>query len=115
MAKKKKKRGPRPEHKPAPAPAAAAQSPKPKAQSPSFWFSFSVPWAKLAAGRVVLFGLLAIDALLQIRHAPRYGAGGFNVGQLPIFDAHGPSRGSYEVCELINAYLFVLVACGVGT
>ncbi|MDB4956658.1 MAG: hypothetical protein JWO36_4227 [Myxococcales bacterium] len=66
-------------------------------------------------GRFVLFGLLAIDALLQIRHAPRYGVGGFNVAQLPGLDAIGPSRMIYELCELFNAYLFVLAACGVAT
>jgi hypothetical protein len=64
---------------------------------------------------VVLFGLLAVDALMQIRHAPRYGAGGFNVAQLRILDAVGPGRTSYELCQLINAYLFVTIACGVGT
>ncbi|MGE5181096.1 MAG: HTTM domain-containing protein [Acidobacteriota bacterium] len=72
-------------------------------------------WAKLALGRVLLFGMFAIDALMQIRHAPRYGAGGFNVAQLPLLDGLGPTRGSYGVCELLNAYLFVLAACGVAT
>jgi hypothetical protein len=63
----------------------------------------------------VFFGLLAVDALMQIRHAPRYGAGSFNVAQLRILDAVGPGRTSYELCELVNAYLFVTIACGVGT
>jgi HTTM domain len=52
---------------------------------------------------------------MQIRHAPRYGVGGFNVAQLPGLDAIGPSRIAYEVCELVNAYLFVLAACGIVT
>jgi hypothetical protein len=82
---------------------------------PRFWFGFEVSWAKLAIGRVVLFGLLALDALMQIRHAPRYSAGGFNVAQLPFLDGLGPSRTSYGVAELINAYLFVLAAFGVAT
>ncbi len=82
---------------------------------PAFWFGFEIAWAKLAVTRVVLFGMLTIDALMQIRHAPRYGAGGFNVGQLPLLDGLGPTRTLYGLAELINAYLFVLAACGVGT
>ncbi len=110
-------------------PAAAAQpqvaapkaAPKPPqvvslpAQSPVFWFGYEVSWAKLVVARVLLFGLLALDAILQIRHAPRYGAGGFNVAQLPGLDGLGPTRGSYEIAQLISAYLFVLAALGVGT
>lgn len=85
------------------------------APEPSFWFGFEVSWAKLAFGRFVLFGLLALDALLQIRHAPRYGAGGFNVAQLPFLDGLAPTRTSYGVGELINAWLFTLAALGVAT
>jgi hypothetical protein len=59
--------------------------------------------------------MLAIDALMQIRHAPRYGAGGFNVGQLPLLDGLGPTRALYGIAELVNAYLFALAACGVAT
>lgn len=87
----------------------------PVVEEPAFWFGFEVSRAKLAVGRFALFGLLALDALLQIRHAPRYGAGGFNVAQLPLLDDLGPSRTSYGVCELVNAYLFVLAAFGVAT
>jgi hypothetical protein len=87
----------------------------PRRDEPAFWFGFEVSWAKLALGRFVLFGLLALDALLQIRHAPRYSAGGFNVAQIPLLDGLGPSRGSYAVCELINAWLFTLAAVGVAT
>src|SRR3954471_19925088 len=85
------------------------------AEQPAFWFGFDVAWLKLLVFRVVFFGMLAIDALLQIRHAPRYGAGGFNVAQLPFLDSIGPTRGSYEVAQLISAYLFVLAALGVAT
>ncbi|MEO7095371.1 MAG: HTTM domain-containing protein, partial [Polyangiales bacterium] len=85
------------------------------AQQPAFWFGFDVAWAKLVVVRVVLFGLLAIDAILQIRHAPRYSAGGFNVAQIPGFDALGPSRATYEIAQLVSAYLFVLAALGVAT
>lgn len=85
------------------------------AERPAFWFGFEVSWAKLALARVVLFGLLALDALLQIRHAPRYGAGGFNVAQLPGLGALGPTRSSYGIGQLLDAYLLVLAACGVAT
>jgi hypothetical protein len=65
--------------------------------------------------RVIVFGMLAIDALLQIRHAARSGAGGFNVGQLPLIGALQPGRTGFAVAELVEAYMFVLIACGVAT
>ena len=99
---------------PAP-PAAIVVRPPDPIEPPAFWFGFEVPWAKLAFGRVVFFALLALDALLAIRHAPRYGAGGFNVAQLPFLDGLGPTRAAYVVCELALAYLFTLAACGVAT
>ncbi|HEY4240041.1 MAG TPA: HTTM domain-containing protein [Kofleriaceae bacterium] len=86
-----------------------------KPTAPAFWFDFTVPWLKLATTRVVLFGLLALDAFLQIRHAPRYGAGGFNVAQLSFLDRLGPTRVSYELCQLAVGYLCVFVVCNVGT
>ncbi len=84
------------------------------AEEPTFWFGFDVSWAKLALARVVVFMLLALDAILQIPHAPRYGAG-FNVAQLPLLDALAPGRVLYNAGELVLAYLFVLAACGVLT
>jgi tetratricopeptide (TPR) repeat protein len=118
MAKKRKNSGAKPA-----APSNLGDKPKlrvettspPKREVPVFWFGFEVSWAKLAVARVALFGLLALDALLEIRHAPRYGAGGFNVAQLPGLDVLGATRTSYAVCELINAYLFTLAAFGVAT
>jgi hypothetical protein len=62
-----------------------------------------------------VFSLLALDALMQLRHAPRYGAGGFNVGQISLFDSLGPSRVTYTLGELVNAYLFATIAFGIGT
>ena len=103
------------------APASANPTTKPPkvvalpSPEPTFWFGFDVAWAKIAVVRVVLFGLLAIDAILQIRHAPRYGAGGFNVAQIPGLDALGPTRALYEIAQLVSAYLFVLAALGVAT
>ena len=122
MAKRSKRQGARrprpPAEQPAPAPAPAlpvakVQAPAPRA--PVFWFGFEVSAAKLAAARWLIFGLLALDAFLQIRHAPRYGAGGFNVAQLPGFGLLAPGRAGYELGQLVSAYLFVLAAFGVGT
>ncbi|HEX5061876.1 MAG TPA: HTTM domain-containing protein, partial [Kofleriaceae bacterium] len=94
---------------------ASATSTLGPAEEPRFWFGFEVPWAKLVLARVVVFALLAIDALRQIEHAPRYGAGDFNVAQLPLLDALAPGRVLYSVSELVLAYLFIFVACGVLT
>jgi len=79
-----------------------------------FWFDFEVPRAKVAFGRVVLFTLLALDAVLQLRHAPRYGTD-FNVAQLPGLDGLGPGRFGYGAGQLVLAYAFVMIACGVAT
>ncbi len=122
--KRSRSRKPAPAAKPAPVAArtvAALKLPKPArvvaptVPAPVFWFGYEVSWAKLVIARVVLFGLLALDALLQIRHAPRYGAGGFNVAQIPGLDALGPSRASYQIAQLISAYLLALAALGVAT
>ncbi|MBA2544893.1 MAG: HTTM domain-containing protein [Deltaproteobacteria bacterium] len=82
---------------------------------PRFWFGFEVTWAKLVLARVVVFSLLALDALLQIRHAPRYGAGDFNVAQLGFLDALGPGRVAYGACQLLIAYFCVLAVFNVAT
>lgn len=85
------------------------------AEEPAFWFGFDVTWAKLVLARVVVFALLALDALLQIEHAPRYGAGNFNVAHLPLLDAIAPGRALYAIGQLVLAYLFVFAACGAAT
>jgi tetratricopeptide (TPR) repeat protein len=98
-----------------PPPEARGKPPKrPPAPAPVFWFGFEIPWAKVALVRVVLFGLLAIDAFLQIRHAPRYGAGDFNVAHLPFLSSVGPGRAGYEIGQLLEAYLLALAALGVA-
>jgi tetratricopeptide (TPR) repeat protein len=85
------------------------------AEEPAFWFGFSIPWAKLVLARFVVFALLAIDALTDIHHAPRYGAGGFNVPHVAFLDAVAPGRAGYAIGQLVLAYLFVLAAVGVAT
>jgi tetratricopeptide (TPR) repeat protein len=92
-----------------------APAPRPPPREPVFWFGFEVAWAKLAVFRFVLFGLLAVDAFLQLHHAPRYFAGGFNVGHFPFLDGIGPGRTGYEVGQLLETYLFALAALGIAT
>jgi hypothetical protein len=87
----------------------------PPPPEPAFWFGFEVAWAKLVVLRVVVFGLLALDALLSIEHAPRYGAGPFNVAQIWGLDALAPGRVVYDIGQLVNAFVFTLVAFGVLT
>jgi hypothetical protein len=82
---------------------------------PAFFFGFTVPRAKLAFARFWIFGLLAVDAFLQLRHAPRYGAGGFNVGQIPIFDGAAPHRPVVGAVDVMLLYLFSAIALGVGS
>jgi hypothetical protein len=96
---------------PAPPPVRPAEAPRSAA---SFWFDFSVPWVKVLVLRVALFGVLAIDAFLAVRHAPRYGSG-FNVGNLRALDELAPGRAAFAVIELALAYLFTLFAVGVAT
>ncbi|MGE3764779.1 MAG: HTTM domain-containing protein [Kofleriaceae bacterium] len=83
--------------------------------SKSFWFGFEIAWAKLLVARFVIFGLLAVDALLQISHAPRYGAGGFNVAHMPGLDDLGAGRASFAIAQLVIAYMLAFAALGVRT
>ncbi|MBA3391603.1 MAG: HTTM domain-containing protein [Deltaproteobacteria bacterium] len=125
MAKKRKSNRPnRPGPKPAattPTPAVIPVVPEPMmatqgpVREPVFWFGFEVTWTKLVVARFAIFALLAIDAFLAIRHAPRYGAGDFNVGQLGFLGDLGPGRIGYGVGQLALTYLFAMIACGVAT
>jgi hypothetical protein len=115
-----RKRKPRAERSRAPSPGeiapvkpAAPVEPPAPVDAPASWFGFDVPWAKLAIGRVALFGLLALDAVLQLAGAPQYS--GFNVSHVPGLDALGPTRVVFGALELVDAYLFVLIACGLAT
>lgn len=95
--------------------ATATVGPQEPVVEPAFWFGFEIPWAKVVVARVVFFALLALDALLNYSHAPRYGAGDFNVAQLAIFEPIAPGRVGFAIGQLVCAYAFVLVACGVAT
>ncbi len=89
--------------------------PPPAPTHPTFWFGFEVSWAKVITARIVLFGLLALDAVLSLRRAPRYGANDFNVANLEFLDGLGPGRVSYGVCQLAIALLLTAAALGVAT
>lgn len=81
-----------------------------------FWFDFAVPASKLNLVRVMFFGVLAVDAFLQLSHAPRYGAGGFNVSHVPALDGvlGVPSRAAVAVSYLLQSYLAARIVFGVS-
>lgn len=85
------------------------------APSPSWWFDFELDRHHLALLRVLFFGVLAIDAFFQIGHAPRYGAGEFNVPQIAWLPLPTPSRELMLGLDLALAYLCAMAALGVGT
>lgn len=120
MAQKGKKSKNRPPPRPPIAPraetAAPAKPAPPKAVAPrrSWWFDFELAREHVALFRFVFFTVLAVDAFLQISHAPRYGAGGFNVPHfawlpLPV------GREAMLAIDLVLTHLFVLAAFGVAT
>ncbi len=116
MAKKKKRTPARKPGIPAARIAVEAGKPRPPpAAHPTFWFGFEVAWAKVVTARVVLFGLLALDAVLSLRRAPRYGANDFNVANLDFLDGLGPGRVSYGVSQLLISVLLTAAALGVAT
>ena len=82
-----------------------------------FFFDFSLPHSKVVAFRFALFSILAVDAWFQIRHAPRYGAGGFNVAHFSWMESllPMPSRITQLVAYVLQAYLAVRIALGWGT
>lgn len=106
----------RPEPRETGAPAAApAPQPLPAARlvgEPRGRFWLELPWAKLVVFRFVFFGLMAVDAFLQLRHAPRYGAGGFNVPHFDWLPLPDPGRASITFVHGALCLLFALVAQG---
>ena len=80
----------------------------------NWWLDFELSRDHLAVFRFVFFAVLAVDSFLQISHAPRYGAGDFNVPHfawlpLPV------GREAMLVIDLLLTHLFVLAAFGVAT
>ncbi len=92
----------------------ASNTPRSAAQ-PYFWFGFAIGRPKLVVFRFTIFMILALDALLQISHAPRYGAGGFNVGQFAWLSHLAPGRTAFEVAQLTIALCLTIAALGVAT
>jgi hypothetical protein len=79
-----------------------------------FWHEYDAPAWLLARFRFVFFALLALDAWLQIEHAPRYGAGDFNVSHVPWLDGvlPMPTRTGMLMVYVLQAYLALRIAAG---
>lgn len=131
MAKRTRTKGPpgKAPGKPASAPVAAPPPPKPVAPPPKakrtaatspadhwlrFW-AYDISWVRWCVFRFAFFGLLSVDAFLQLSHAPRYGAGGFNVQHLPGAPLPEPGRPSITFAHAAMCLLFALVAQGILT
>lgn len=102
----------------APAPSTKPSAPArvrglPLATRPRFWLDFERSWASWICFRFVFFGLHAVDAVLQLSHAPRYGAGDFNVTQVPL-PLPDPSRVGMSFVYGAMAIAFAMLALGVG-
>ena len=81
-----------------------------------FWHEFAVTPARVRALRVGLFGLLAFDIWMKmLEHAPRYGAGGFNVPQFPLLSfLPVPSAEIVGVAWLLAGFAALRAAFGVA-
>jgi tetratricopeptide (TPR) repeat protein len=79
-----------------------------------FWMAFEISTTKLRVFRFLFFALFALDAWLQIAHAPRYGANDFNVTHFPAIDFlfPMPSRTMMIVVFGVQAYLGMRLAFG---
>lgn len=83
----------------------------------TFWFGFRIPAARINLLRVGFFGVLALDAFLQVAHAPRYGAGDFNVSHFMWLDGliPVPSRAFVLTLFVLQSFLALRVMFGVAT
>ncbi len=81
-----------------------------------FWLDRDVEPGRLAALRVVLFGLLGVDQLhLMVRHAWRYGVAGFNLAHFRFLDALPTPRADLQAAlYLICGFLALRVAAGIA-
>jgi len=79
-----------------------------------FWFSFRLSSTQVAVFRVAFFALLALDLWLEIVHAPRYGAGDFNVPHFPGLDSilPMPSRSLMLCTFLVSSVIAALLCVG---
>src|SRR5687768_16997107 len=83
----------------------------------AYWFESGVSRSKLNLFRFLFFAVLAVDCFLDLGHAPRYGAGGFNVSNLPWLDwaLPLPTRTGFLLCCVAGSYLALRAAFGVLT
>ncbi len=115
MAKRSKTRKQPPGQRHVPT-AIAVSAPPPKPERPDPWtrfWAYELSWLKWRVFRFAFFTLLAIDAFLQMSHAPRYGAGGFNVQHLPGAPLPEPGRASITFVHAALCLIFGLIAQGV--
>lgn len=112
--KKQPPAAPPPASGPKPPPIGPSEAKRSRGASPwsRFWL-LDISWAKWLTFRFTFFTLLAIDAFLQLAHAPRYGAGGFNVQHLPFAPLPEPGRPSINFAHGALCLLFALIAQGV--
>ncbi|HUS65433.1 MAG TPA: HTTM domain-containing protein [Kofleriaceae bacterium] len=77
-----------------------------------FWLDFTMAPQALRLFRLLFFAVLALDMWLEMSHAPRYGAGDFNVSHLPALDGILPVPGRAFMVALfaVSAYLAALTA-----
>ena len=85
-----------------------------KAATEPGWWELELRREHLAVFRFLFFGVLAVDAFLQIAHAPRYGAGDFNVPHLAWLPLP-VGREAMLAIDLLLTYCLALAALGVGT
>jgi len=82
-----------------------------------YFDAFEVSARRLTVLRVLFFGLLAYDLwAIFLPHAPRFGAGGFNVSQVPALDAWlpMPTPGVVGALYLAGGLAAFCAALGVG-
>lgn len=82
-----------------------------------YWHDFGVHRLRLAALRVAVFGVLAVDLWINfITHAPRYGAGGVNATQFAFLDTllPLPSVAVVSAGWLLAGFLAARAALGIA-
>jgi hypothetical protein len=79
------------------------------------WWWLQIPWAKFVVFRFCFFGMLSVDAFLQLPHASRYGANGFNVPHFAWLPLPSPGRASITFVHGALCVLFALIAQGAFT
>ena len=81
-----------------------------------WWLDHTVAPEALRLFRLLFFAVVAVDSWLEVAHAPRYGAGDFNVSHLPWLDGiiPVPGRPLVAFAFLAQAYLAALIALGAG-